>query len=147
MCVYPECRNALFSGSLHLWSGRQQLFLVVCCNITQESTGWCCFPSSLHGWLFSNLLRKDDKPVQPYEHGHSFTLFLKEVSKTVLGNSLKHNNKNYCIREELFKLCPGTVSAWNTSFRNKHYSAEPGLFLSGAQNNGRWDVRSWLVLC
>lgn len=57
LCVYPEYRNAVFSGSLHLWSGRQQLFLVVCSSITQESA-----VSTAHFVVdFSELLRKDDK--------------------------------------------------------------------------------------
>lgn len=51
-CMRTEYRNSLFSGSFHLWSERQQLFIVVCCSTAQESTGWCCFPSSLHGWLY-----------------------------------------------------------------------------------------------
>lgn len=61
------------------------------------------------------------------------------------GEQSKTEQQNYCIGEALFKLSPGSVSTWNTSFRNKHYSAEPGLFLSGAQNSGHWEIRSWLV--
>lgn len=57
-CLYLEYRNALFSRSFHLWSERQQLFLVVCCSIAQGSKDDAVFPAHFTD-DFANLLSED----------------------------------------------------------------------------------------